>query len=100
MKLEYRSNKNFYKAICELTKELDKILNLNDFFRHYILIDDYYKDIKFLPIRVPGKTVGNIWIDDNNVITKIIFETNCIINLYPENINELVKNFIGTVIEY
>lgn len=89
--------------VCELTEELDRLTNLTneahyDFFRHYILIDSYHKDERCLPIRVPGETVGTVFVSDNNVITKIVVTGHLII--YPKDINELIQKFVGIVIEY
>lgn len=90
---------------CELTKELDSISGISkehyyDKFHHYILVDDYCKNQKCLAIRVPGGTVGGIWIDDNNTITKIVVDTDYVIKTYPDNVNELIHHFIGEVIEW
>lgn len=102
MKLNNRTTGFRNGYICELTKEVDKLANLADetFFRHYILVYDYHRKQRCFPIRVPGGTVGNIWVDNDDVITKIVIETNYVIKTYPKNINELIQKFVGTVIEY
>lgn len=102
------SNKREYISsnyICELTKELDVLSNLEkrehyDWFYHYIVADNYCKQQKCLAIRVPGGTVGGIWIDDNNVITKIVIDTDYVVKTYPNNVNDIVQRFIGESIEY
>lgn len=94
--------------ICDLTKELDLLAkfdeNINEniirFFHHYIVADAFCKKDKCLAIRVPGGTVGSIWIDDNNVITDIYIDTDYVVKTYPNNVNELIKKYIGEVIEY
>ena len=105
MKLNSRKTVVNYEYTCELTKELDSLANLTDkefydIFYHYILADEYCKKEKCLAIRVPGGTVGGIWIDDNNVITKIVIDTDYVVKTYPSDINEIMQKFVGEVIEY
>lgn len=104
MKLEKRNN-NSDEFRCDLTKELDKLSNISkghyyDMYYHYILADDYCKKEKCLAIRVPGGTVGGIWINDNNEITKIEIDTNYVVKSYPNDINELIQKYIEEVIEW
>lgn len=85
---------------CDLTRELDSLAKLSEkehyrSFYHYILADDWCKEKKCLAIRVPGRTVGGVWIDDNNIITKIVIDSS-----YPSNINDSIQKFVGEVIEY
>lgn len=103
MKLERKNNYN-EEYTCDLTKELDEvsgILNNQHYnlFYHYILADKWCREEKCLAIRVPGGTVGGIWID-NNVITDIIIDRNYVVKTYPKNVNELMKKYIGVVVEY
>lgn len=89
---------------CDLTKELDNMYGISrfkyyDMFYHYILADKWCKDKKCLAIRVHGGTVGGIHFD-NNIITKIVVDTNYVVKTYPTNINELIQKFIGEVIEW
>ena len=104
MKLDNRKTVLNYEYVCELTKELDMLAKLTDkefydVFYHYIVADNYCKKEKCLAIRVPGGTVGGVWIDDNNAITKIVVDTDYVVKTYPSNVNELIQKFIGTVIE-
>lgn len=69
-------------------------------YYHYILADDWCKNQKCLAIRVPGGTVGGIYFDDNNIITKIVIDTNCVVKTYPDNVNELIQRFVGEVVEW
>lgn len=69
-------------------------------FHHYILANEWCKNQKYLAIRVPGGTVGGIYFDDNNVITKIVIDTNYVVKTYPANVNEMMQKFIGEVIEW
>lgn len=102
MKLNIRSKVGRLEdGVCELTDLLDTEAKLTKFtvFKHYIMIDDMSLKERCLPIRVPGGTVGGIWIDENNVITKISIDTNYVVKTYPNNINEIVQKFIGQTIE-
>lgn len=90
---------------CNLTKELDDVSGISkqhyyDMFHHYILADEWRKNQKCLAIRVPGGTVGGIHFDDNNVITKIVIDTDYVVKTYPANVNELIQKFVGEVIEW
>lgn len=83
-----------------MTKELDNLSGLSkegnaDIFRHYILADEGCRKRNCFPIRVPGGTVGNIVFDEDNVVTDIFIDADYVIVTYPENINELVKKFVG-----
>ena len=105
MKLEVRRYKKLNEFRCDLTRELDSLSHLTEkdyyhIFYHYILADDLSKKDKCLPVRVPGGTVGGIWFDDNNMITKIVIDTNYVVKTYPDNINELIHKFVGEIIEF
>lgn len=85
---------------CEITKELDRLSKIGEYdpnssyklFCHYILIED--SDI--LHIRVPGGTVGNIYLKDGK-ICKIKIYTSYIIRTYEDNVEEIINNkFKGT----
>ena len=89
---------------CELTRELDRLSGIDtkeyyEHFSHYILTDRLSKKDKCYPVRVPGGTVGGVWVDDDNVITKIVIDTNYVVKTYPEDVNEQMKKFIGQKIE-
>ena len=104
MRLEQRIS-GYEEYMCDLTKELDNISNISkkhyyDMFHHYILADDWCKNQKCLVIRVPGRTIGGVWIDDDNVITKVAVEVNYRVITYPSNVSELMQKYIGEVIEY
>lgn len=102
MKLESRFSSNEYR--CDLTRELDNISGISkqhfyNIFYHYVLADDWCRNQKYLPIRVPGGTVGGIYFDDNNIIDRIVIDTKYVVK-YPTNLNELIKKFIGEEIEW
>ena len=46
-------------------------------------------------IRVPGGTVGSVWLDENYNIRRIFIDTDYVIESYPKDINEQVKKFLG-----
>lgn len=94
---EYQSLNEYH---CALTSRLDKLagFTIDDdifSFKHYILADDYCIKNKCLGIRVPGGTVGGIWFDDNNIITKISIDTNYVVKTYPVDVNEKISYYIG-----
>lgn len=104
MRLQQRIS-GYKEYRCDLTKELDDISSISeqhyyDMFHHYILADEWCKNQKCLAIRVPGGTVGGIHFDDNNVITKIVIDTDYVVKTYPANVNELIQKFVGEVIEW
>lgn len=105
MKIDNRRTVLNYEYTCKLTKELDSLAKLTDkefydVFYHYILADNWCKKEKCLAIRVPGGTVGGIRIDDNNIITNIDIDSDYVVKTYPNNVNELIKKFIGEIIEW
>lgn len=96
----YLSLREYY---CDLTRELNQILGLSpdQYWKHYILADDSMIKDKCLAIRIPGGTVGGIWINDENIITKIFVYTDYyVIEKYPADINEKLAHFVGEKIEF
>ena len=88
---------------CDLTRELNQILGLSpdQYWKHYILANDSMIKDKCLAIRIPGGTVGVIWINDDNIITKIFMYTDYyVIKKYPADINEKLAHFVGEKIEF
>ena len=94
--LKKENRMNLIKFKCDITNELDKLAHLdtkkNSLYRHYILLENN----NILPIRIPGGTVGDLYIRDNKV-EKIIIDTNYVVKTYNNNVNELINSkFIGT----
>lgn len=99
MKLEnkyvgYKYN-SFREYFCELTEFLDNITEKKRLSRrHYILAHPCdFKDLA-LPIRLPGCTVGVVFIDKNSVITKALIDGNYYKDIYPEDINDMLERYV------
>lgn len=93
----------FQEYYCDLTREIDQLLglSLDQYWKHYILVDDSMIKDKCLAIRIPGGTVGGILINDENIITKIFVYTDYyVIEEYPADINEKLAHFVGEKIEF
>lgn len=105
MKLINKYSDNKYggmgECFCDITSELDKLANIDSDTRwkHYVLADKYCINEKCLAIRIPGGTLGGIWFDDNNVITKIKVDKNYVVKTYPSDVNEQIQKFVGQKIE-
>ena len=104
MKLVNRNEWSKTEFRCALTKELDLLSKIDtskyyDLFHHYLLVDQIGIKEKCLAIRVPGGTVGGIWIDENNAITNIRINTDYVVKTYASNVNELMQKFVGEIIE-
>ena len=87
---------------CDITVELDKLtgIDLDAHWKHYVLADKYCINEKCLAIRIPGGTLGGIWFDDNNIITKVKVDTNYVVKTYPSDVNEQIQKFVGQKIEF
>lgn len=83
---------------CEITWFLDQVAGLDEKL-HYIVINDLIlfndEDPATYYIRVPGGTVGSIWLDIDHNIRRIFIDTDFVVKSYPEDINEQMKKFIG-----
>lgn len=83
---------------CEITWFLDQVAGLDERL-HYIVINDLIlfddEDPATYYIRVPGGTVGSVWLDENYNIRRIFIDTDFVVKSYPEDINEQVKKFLG-----
>lgn len=103
MKLTEKRKGNFVdEYYCELTNELDELSGVTkecELWKHYVLVDETGWCDKCFPVRIPGGTVGGIWFDEHNKITKIYIDTNYVVKTYPKDINEIMKKYIGTEIE-
>ena len=104
-------NKTRYKIgilseyLCDLTTELDTLAKLENEdgwgLYHYIIIDEFGLRNKCLALRVHGGTVGDIHINDDNIITRINIDNSYVIQTYPPNLNEIInKKYIGERLEW
>lgn len=90
---EYNS---FCEYFCELTELLDNITEKKrPSRRHYILAKPCDFADGTLPIRLPGSTVGGVFLDKDNVITKVQIDGNYYKDIYPEDINEMLERYVG-----
>lgn len=95
---------NWEEFYCDITTELDRLAGIKpigDFcsWRHYILVDKISLKDKCLSIRIPGGTVGTLFIDDSFIITKIIINPRYVVKTYPIDINEKIEKFVNTKID-
>ena len=91
---------------CKLTKDLDELAGFDKkmideyAYGHYILATESDMRQKLLYIRIPGGTVGNIFLDKTeNIITKITIDKDYVVDSYPENVQEYVQKYVGEKIE-
>lgn len=85
--------------VCELTEFLDQFRDESWMpLRHYIIASELEFADGILPIRLPGCTVGAIYLDENRAIRKVVIEGNAYKELYPENINQMVSAYAGQTI--
>lgn len=91
-KLEYMA---MYEYTCEITDSLtERLRNRNRLYKVYVY--DYSENM--LAIRVPGKTIGYVALNDEHVVTEIvIYEEN--LRMFYTDPNELCKRFIGEKID-
>lgn len=96
--------KEKYKTYyCSLTEELDKCAEFNakkcPYYKHYLLdyrnIDGFYN----FPIRVPGRTIGGVWVDNHNVITNIKIDRSYAVKTYSNELDAIIEKYIGKKIE-
>ena len=104
MKLELRDNWCKTEFRCDLTRCLDELSKISqspyyNIYHHYIVIDKIALEEQILAIRVPGGTVGAIWIDEDNKIIKIQIDRDYVVKTYPLNTHEVIAEFIGKTIE-
>ena len=103
LRLTKRKTVPWEAYFCDLTEELDKLAELekhHTYMRHYVYADDWAFNQKCLPIRMPGRTTGGIWVDDDNVITKVEVDLDgCVIGKYPDDVNEKLQKYVGEKIE-
>lgn len=95
------NNQSYY---CKFTEELDRCAGFDKkvykYYEHYLLdyrnVDGFYN----YPIRVPGGTVGGIWVDDHNVIIAIKVDTEYVVKTYSDELGAIIEKYIGKKIEF
>lgn len=87
---------------CDLTRFLDKQAGLTGRMAHYILDDPFEKDggVKLYPIRIPGGTVGALWLNKNSRIIKTALDTGYVVKTYPMDIHEKITRFAGMFVMF
>lgn len=88
-------------VIKEITTELDRLAGLKPErpWKHYVLASDEPRHDECLLIRVPGGTVGSIWINEDHVITNILIDTDYVVKTYSADVNEQMQKFIDRKID-
>ena len=95
------NDKQYY---CKFTEELDRCAGFDTreypYYKHYLL--DYRDRDRFhnFPIRVPGGTVGGIWVDDHNVITNIKIDRSYVVKTYSDELDAIIEKYIGKKIKF
>lgn len=85
----------------ELTVELDRRLGFDSdkVHKHYVLADDFFVEEKCLPIRIPGRTIGGIYLDEKGIITRVAINESLVGAVYSVDTNEWLERFVGERIE-
>lgn len=100
MNLEPKYQDKGKEYYCNLTKELDTIAGFSGRYKHYLLdVRDSFDN--FFAIRVPGRTIGDIELDNRTAIVNIVIAQDFVGNgnFYPRNIRDVLSKYIGEVIE-
>lgn len=104
LKRKYKDGFSMDEYFCDLTEKLDECAYFDTkerpYYRHYLLDYKNTKDYCNFAIRVPGGTVGGIWVDKNNVITSIKVDTNYVVKTYSDELNDIIQKYIGEKIEF
>lgn len=95
------NNQSYY---CKFTEELDCCAGFDKkvykYYEHYLLdyrnVDEFYN----LPIRVPGRTIGGIWVDKHDVIVNIKIDRNYAAKTYSDELDAIIEKYIGKKIEF
>ena len=82
--------------VCDLTEFLDQFRDEGWMpLRHYIIASELELADGILPLRLPGCTVGAVYLDENQTIRKVVIEDNAYKELCPEDVNEQVAAYTG-----
>ena len=97
---------NIKHYTCNLTYKLDQLARFNEryqycrCYKHYLL--DYRNKEGFynFPIRVPGRTIGGMWVDKYNRIVNISIDKDYAVKTYPNDLEKMLEKYIGKKIEF
>ena len=71
------------------------------FRKHYVYRDETDYSESILAIRLPGSTVGDIELDENNVIVRIrLFGNPCLIQYSDDVVNQVNEKFAGSIYDF
>ena len=100
-KYSFGNDKPYY---YKFTEELDRCAGFDtrkyQYYKHYLLDYCHTDGFHNFPIRVPGGTVGGIWVDDHNVIVNIKIDRNYVVNTYSDKLDAIIEKYIGKKIEF
>ena len=86
--------------ICQLTEELDKhLIGKLDIWHTYIYIINEEDKHGCLALRVPGQTIGEIILDENDCILSIRIGDWSFAK-FDCDVNDLFKSYIGMGVSY
>lgn len=90
------------QLICDLTKELTEALNYKSEYIRVYVVDMIWEhstpdNIEY-PIRITGRTIGVMRLDNNRNIKEIVIGEDCY-NLFKVDCNEIINKFIGEKFE-
>ena len=100
-KYSFGNDKPYY---CKFTEELDRCAGFDTreypYYKHYLLDYSHTDGFHNYPIRVPGGTVGGVWVDDHNVIVNIKIDRNYVVKTYSDEMDAIIEKYIGKKIKF
>ena len=107
IRLNYRCTWNSTMYVCDITNEINEYFDISTTLKdvyeklkcpvtqvgYYIIADGVPSDV--FAIRRPGSTVGAIYCDENNIVTKINVDF-----LKEPELSEKLQKYVGCKIEY
>lgn len=95
------NNQSYY---CKFTEELDHCAGFDKkaykYYEHYLLDYRNVNGFHNFPIRVPGRTIGGIWVDKHDVIVNIKIDRNYVVKTYSDELDVIIEKYIGKKIEF
>lgn len=92
---------NVYRGeINEVLDDMFGLIDLNPNLFSYEMKAFRYESGTFagqtiIPIRIPGETIGGIWIDDNNIVTDVRLNSSTYHNIKCKNVSRIRDHIIG-----